>query len=175
MQQAPDPDAHHAAFKIPEVIVPHASPTPVELTSYDPIEKRVFLLYPPGPQYQRGEDRSQGNVTDSAATVMRAPNDMGYAAALLKRRGYEVTFRDYQTERLGTDDLLRDFREFRPAATFLSITNSTILTDLAIVSRLKSLNPDLLVILKGALFFDAPHEVLSYLDLSPADYLIGDA
>ena len=24
--------------------------------------KKVFLFYPPGPQYQRGEDRSQGNV-----------------------------------------------------------------------------------------------------------------
>src|SRR5712664_3255686 len=111
------------------------SSAPVEPTAYDPIENRVFLLYPPGPQYQRGEDRSQGNVTDSAATVMRAPNDMGYAAALLKQRGYAVTFRDYQTERRSTDDLITDFREFRPAATFISITNSTILSDLAIVSR----------------------------------------
>ncbi|MGE0093803.1 MAG: radical SAM protein [Alphaproteobacteria bacterium] len=134
---------------------------------------RVFLFYPPGRQYQRGEDRSQGNVTDSAATVMRAPNDMGYASALLKARGYTVTFRDYQTERLGIDDLLRDFRAFRSTATFLSITNSTILDDLEIVGRLKQLNPNLLVILKGSLFFDAPDEVLSYLDLSQVDYLIG--
>jgi anaerobic magnesium-protoporphyrin IX monomethyl ester cyclase len=98
---------------------------------------------------------------------------MGYAAALLKQKGYAVTFRDYQTERMGVDDLLRDFREFRPAAAFLSITNSTILSDLAIVGQLKALNPELLVILKGALFFDAPDEVLSYLDLSQVDYLIG--
>lgn len=138
-----------------------------------PVPGRVFLFYPPGRQYQRGEDRSQGNVSDSAATVMRAPNDMGYAAALLKARGYTVTFRDYQTEQLGITDLLRDFREFCPAATFLSITNSTILTDLEIVAQLKRLNPDLLVILKGALFFDAPQEVLSFLDLSQVDYLIG--
>src|SRR5690242_9929834 len=100
------------------------------------VANRVLLFYPPGPQYQRGEDRSQGNVSDSAATVMRAPNDMGYAAALLKRKGYEVTFRDYQTERLSLDDLIRDFLEFRPAAIFLSITNSTVHDDLAIVRRL---------------------------------------
>ena len=149
------------------------APVSDDVGRIEPLAERVFLVYPPGAQYQRGEDRSQGNVTDSAATVMRAPNDMGYAAALLKRRGYVVSFRDYQTERLGTDDLLRDFREFRPAATFISITNSTILSDLAIVNRLKSLNPDLLVILKGALFFDAPDEVLSFLDLSQVDYLIG--
>ena len=49
--------------------------------------KRVLLFYPPGPIYQRGEDRSQGNVSDSAATVMRAPNDMGYASAILKEMG----------------------------------------------------------------------------------------
>ena len=70
---------------------------------------------------------------------MRAPNDMGYAAALLRARGYAVTFRDYQTERLSVEDLLKDFREFRPTATFLSITNSTILSDLTIVAQLKQL------------------------------------
>jgi anaerobic magnesium-protoporphyrin IX monomethyl ester cyclase len=104
---------------------------------------------------------------------MRAPNDMGYAAALLRTLGYVVTFRDYQTERLSVEDLLRDFREFRPTATFLSITNSTILSDLDIIARLKQLNPDLLAVLKGALFFDASEDVLSYLDLSRVDYLIG--
>jgi len=104
---------------------------------------------------------------------MRAPNDMGYAATLLRALGYAVTFRDYQTERLSVDDLLRDFREFRPTATFLSITNSTILSDLDIVAQLKRLNPELLVVLKGALFFDASEEVLSLLDLSQVDYLIG--
>lgn len=137
------------------------------------VANRVFLFYPPGPQYQRGEDRSQGNVSDSAATVMRAPNDMGYAAALLKRKGYEVTFRDYQTEGLAVDDLVRDFLEFRPAAIFLSITNSTVHADLGIVRRLKGISPGLTVVLKGALFFDAPPEVLASLDLDDVDYLIG--
>ena len=45
---------------------------------------RCLLFYPPGDAYQRGEDRSQGNISDSAATVVRAPNDMGYACAILK-------------------------------------------------------------------------------------------
>ena len=67
-----------------------AAVPPTDLTSETTptaIPGRVFLFYPPGPQYQRGEDRSQGNVSDSAATVMRAPNDMGYASALLKQKG----------------------------------------------------------------------------------------
>ena len=37
---------------------------------------KIFLFYPPGPQYQRGEDRSQGNIDQSTATTIRAPNDM---------------------------------------------------------------------------------------------------
>ncbi len=144
-----------------------------ELHFERPRAGRVFLFYPPGPQYQRGEDRSQGNVSDSAATVMRAPNDMGYASALLKRKGYAVTFRDYQTEKLGIDRLLADFHAFRPSAIFLSITNSTVHSDLGIVRQLKALSPHLLVVLKGALFFDAPAAVLESLDLADVDYLIG--
>src|SRR5438309_1881752 len=97
---------------------------------------------------------------------MRAPNDMGYAAALLKQKGYSVSFCDYQTERRSEADLVKDFCEFRPATAFLSITNSTVHSDLAIVRRLKSLFPHLVVILKGALFFDAPPDVLASLDLS---------
>ena len=68
--------------------------------------QRVYLMYPPGPLYQRGEDRSQGNISQSAATVMRAPNDMGYAAATLLKMNCEVTFTDFQTEMKSEDDLL---------------------------------------------------------------------
>ena len=74
--------------------------------------KRVLLFYPPGPMYQRGEDRSQGNVSDSAATVMRAPNDMGYASAILKEMGCEVKFVDFQTENKTSSDLFQIFNEF---------------------------------------------------------------
>ena len=47
--------------------------------------KKVFLFYPPGSQYQRGEDRSQGNVENSTATSMRAPNDMAYVSSQLEK------------------------------------------------------------------------------------------
>ena len=48
--------------------------------------KKVFLYYPPGPQYQRGEDRSQGNVDNSTSTSMRAPNDMAYVSSQLEKK-----------------------------------------------------------------------------------------
>ena len=57
--------------------------------------KKAFLFYPPGPQYQRGEDRSQGNIDDSTSTSMRSPNDMGYVSSQLKKREIEVFFKEF--------------------------------------------------------------------------------
>ncbi len=54
----------------------------------------ILLMYPPGKLYQRGENRSQGNIYESAATSMRACNDLGYCAAVLEQIGYHVTIRD---------------------------------------------------------------------------------
>ncbi|GAB6037778.1 hypothetical protein JCM15519_23370 [Fundidesulfovibrio butyratiphilus] len=135
--------------------------------------KRIMLFYPPGRFYQRGEDRSQGNVENSTATTMRAPNDLGYAAAAIKARGHEVFVRDYQTSRRSEDELLADFAAFAPDAVFVSITNATIFTDLELVARLKDARPNLVVLLKGAIFFDPDQALLDHLDLSRVDYLIG--
>ena len=51
------------------------------------MQKKIMVFYPPSKLYQRGEDRSQGNVEDSSATSMRAPNDLGYASSTLKKDG----------------------------------------------------------------------------------------
>ena len=63
--------------------------------------KKVALIYPPSKLYQRGEDRCQANIEDSSSSSMRACNDLGYAAAVLLDKGYEVFLRDYQTEHRG--------------------------------------------------------------------------
>jgi radical SAM superfamily enzyme YgiQ (UPF0313 family)/short-subunit dehydrogenase len=135
--------------------------------------RRVMLFYPPGRFYQRGEDRSQGNVENSTATTMRAPNDLGYAAATLKARGYEVFLRDYQTSLRTLEDLLADFDRFAPDALFVSITNATIFRDLELVATLKDRRPEMMVMLKGAIFFNPEEGLLDQLDLSRVDYLIG--
>lgn len=135
--------------------------------------RRVMLFYPPGRFYQRGEDRSQGNVENSTATTMRAPNDLGYAAATLKAKGFEVFLRDYQTSLRTLEELLADFDRFAPDAVFVSITNATIFRDLELVAALKERRPGLMVMLKGAIFFNPEQALLDQLDLSNADYLIG--
>ena len=84
--------------------------------------KKVFLLYPPGPQYQRGEDRSQGNVENSTATSMRAPNDMGYVSSQLNQKNIENIFTDYASEDKTPDDLFNDFVNFSPEVVITSTT-----------------------------------------------------
>ncbi len=135
--------------------------------------RRVMLIYPPGKRYQRGEDRSQGNVEDSTATSLRACNDLGYAAAALKREGFAVCLRDFQGEGLPESSLLAEFDRFAPQVLMISITNATIFGDLALAARLKARRPELVVILKGALFFDPEPGLLAQLDLTAVDYLIG--
>lgn len=135
--------------------------------------QRVMLIYPPGKLYQRGEDRSQGNVDDSTSTSIRACNDLGYAAAALKRHGFAVYLRDFQTERLTEEYLLAEFARFDPHVLLMSITNATIFHDLHLVAKLKERKKELVVVLKGALFFDPEPELLAQLALDCVDYLIG--
>lgn len=134
---------------------------------------KVMLFYPPGPAYQRGEDRSQGNIDDSAATSVRAANDLAYSSAMLKKRGHEVFLHDYQTEQQSLEALIEDFETFAPDVAFLSITNSTIHDDIRVVKQLKARRDSLVTMLKGALFFDPDDELLAQLDLAGVDYLIG--
>ena len=116
--------------------------------------KKVMLFYPPGEMYQRGEDRSQGNISSSAATVMRAPNDMGYVGAILKKRKFKVTFRDYQTEKLSLNEFYNDYKKQNPDIVIFSTTNSTIKSDLMITKQLKKINNSALIVIKGAIFFN---------------------
>lgn len=133
---------------------------------------RVLLFYPPGMMFQRGEDRCQQNIKDASAEAMRACNDLGYAAAILLKKGYEVKLRDYQTEQNTMEDLHRDMKDFKPDLIMMSITNTTIFDDLKLINELKDkYNP--VVVLKGALFYDPEQEMLDMLDLSHVDYMIG--
>ena len=132
----------------------------------------ILLMYPPGALYQRGEDRCQGNIEDSAATSMRACNDLGYAAAVLLPEGYHIKLRDYQTERADEETLYQDIADFKPDMIMLSVTNATIYTDIELVNRIRKVS-DAIIVLKGAIFFAPERKMLDLLDFSNVDYLIG--
>lgn len=135
--------------------------------------KKIMLIYPPGNLYQRGEERCQSNVESSTATSIRACNDLGYAAAVLKENGYNVFLKDYQTEKADFEELKNDFLEYSPNMVFVSITNATIFQDIQIINCLKEIKKDFAVILKGAIFFNPEDKLIDQLDLKNIDYLIG--
>lgn len=134
--------------------------------------KRVLLFYPPGPLFQRGEDRCQQNVDDGSAQAMRACNDLGYAAAILVRRGYDIKLRDYQTQKDTMEDLYADMEEYKPDMIMISATNTTIYDDIKLAAELKEkYHP--ITILKGAIFYAPEQAMLDLLDLTSIDYMIG--
>ena len=135
-------------------------------------KNKVLLFYPPGMLFQRGEDRCQQNIKDASAEAMRACNDLGYGAAILLQKGYEVKLRDYQTEGATMEDLESDMEKFAPDLIMMSITNTTIFDDLKLLADLKK-KYDPVIVIKGALFYDPEQELLDMLDLSCVDYMIG--
>ncbi|MBR1910001.1 MAG: cobalamin-dependent protein, partial [Lachnospiraceae bacterium] len=122
-------------------------------------KNKVLLFYPPGMLFQRGEDRCQQNIKDASAEAMRACNDLGYGAAILLQKGYEVKLRDYQTEGATMEDLESDMEKFAPDLIMMSITNTTIFDDLKLLADLKK-KYDPVIVIKGALFYDPEQELL---------------
>lgn len=133
---------------------------------------RIMLIYPPGKAYQRSEDRAQCNIDDSAATTIHACNDLGYAAAILLQKNFEVFLRDYQTEKSDFDDVKKDIADFLPDIIVISTTNATVLSDLEFINKISDLHKCEFIV-KGAIFFDIPYELLETLDLRNVNYLSG--
>ena len=132
----------------------------------------VMLLYPPGKAYQRSEDRAQCNLDVSAVATVHACNDIGYAASILRKRGYKVFLRDYQTEESSLEEVKNDILNFKPDIIVTSTTNATILSDLDFISWIKEFH-NCEFIVKGAIFFDTPIDILESLNLHNVNYLIG--
>ncbi len=137
------------------------------------MNKTVLLTYPPGKLYQRGEDRCQGNIEDSAATSMRACNDLGYAAAVLRKRGFFPVIRDYQTRRSSLRETWEDLEQISPVFVMISATNATIYADIDFANEIRKRFPDTVIALKSAIFYEPEAELLALLDLSSISYLLG--
>ena len=136
--------------------------------------KRFLAIYPPGQKFMRGEERCQSNIEDSTSTEIRACNDLGYLAAVMRNNGWEVELRDFQTEKASETDLFNCLQRFSPDVLFVSVTNATLPKDLALCNRIKQERPHLVLILKGAVFFNPPPEFFMRPDLQCADYLIAE-
>ncbi|MCQ2532256.1 MAG: B12-binding domain-containing radical SAM protein [Saccharofermentans sp.] len=133
----------------------------------------VFLMYPCGDMFQRGEDRCQSNIKSSTSTSMRACNDLGYMAAIL-RDNHSVFLRDYQTEGASFDELCEDVCKFMPEMVVVSTTNATVFNDMDQIASLKEKTGlSFTVVFKGAIFFDAEKDLISQLDKGVVDIFVG--
>lgn len=137
--------------------------------------KKVLLYYPYGKPFQRGEDRSQGEIEHSSATSIRAANDLGYMAAVLRKIGVGVKIRDYMTEKKEEKDFIEDLQAFKPDMIVASMTTATLLDDLKTFSLAKKAKSDIITVAKGAYFFAAELEKEESKMFEPMDYaLVGE-
>lgn len=122
--------------------------------------KKVFFLYPPAGKFLRGEDRCQSDVEASAATSERAPLDIMQMAGVLKSMNIECRFVDCEMESKNWEDFSDALKSFNPDCLIVSTTNASVLKDLKACDLAKSVNPAILTLMKGALFYQLPLEVL---------------
>ena len=139
---------------------------------------RFLFVYPPTGMFQRGEDRCQANVMSSTATNMRACNDLGLGVAVARKICAdedvlcETKIRDFSSEGISFDDAVSVVCDFEPNVLVISVTNATIHDDLCFVSEVRN-KCDCHVVAKGAIFWEMPESVMSLLDVSCCDFLIG--
>lgn len=141
-----------------------------------PLFRKAWLIHPPGRLFQRGEDRSQGNIEDSSATSLRAPNDLAYLAAALRQMGVQPVITDYPAEKKSWDDFEEDMREIRPDLLIFSTTQATIIEDMRACRTVKSISPQVTTVAKGALFLTSDLKWFNDPIFEPLDYaLTGEA
>jgi anaerobic magnesium-protoporphyrin IX monomethyl ester cyclase len=125
--------------------------------------KTILIFNPPGKLFLRCEDRCQADVEGSAATSLRAPNDLAVMASLLRTLEFSPIIKDYPAEKQSEKDFCDDLVKFKPSILIMSITTSTFKEDLSFFKKAKEICPDVVTIAKGAFFFSCPIAVLNQL------------
>lgn len=134
--------------------------------------KRILLFNPPVGFFQRSEDRCQANMEGSTASSLRACNDLGYMAAIVRKFNYEAKISDYPAEKLSWQSYMQDLESFNPDIVIMSITTATIIKDMEAFKIAKTHNPNIITIAKGAYFLDCNPEDLNSETYKVMDYAI---
>lgn len=135
--------------------------------------KKIMLCYPPGDASRKIKNRYKFNTLDVLPYTMKACNDLGYMAAVLRNNGHEIFLRDYKIEESTPLDFLDDVLKFAPDMIVLCTSFANISEDLKIVRMIKSSTPEISIVLKGEMFYNPSNDLLSNLQLGGVDYLIG--
>lgn len=135
--------------------------------------KKIMLCYPPGDLSRKIKNRYKFGTLDVLPYTMKACNDLGYMAAVLRNNGHDIFLKDYKIEENTALDFLDDVLKYSPDMIVLCTSFANIFEDLKIVRMIKSSCPEITIVLNGDLFFDASNDLLCNLPLGGVDYLIG--
>ena len=75
---------------------------------------KCLLFFPPVGNYQRGEDRCQGNMDKGIGVTRRACNDLGYIASVLRTIGCTPLIRYYPGEGFYFNDYEKENYSYIP-------------------------------------------------------------
>jgi anaerobic magnesium-protoporphyrin IX monomethyl ester cyclase len=135
--------------------------------------QKALLANPPVGFFIRGEERCQANVEGGAAISLRAPNDLGYLAAVMRLQGIECRIRDYPAEGGSWRDLEQDLREFHPDLFLISTTTATLIEDAKAFTMARSISPQMIVGAKAAHFFTHDPAHLTREEFRELDFACG--
>jgi len=134
--------------------------------------RKALLCYPPVGLFQRGEERCQADIEGSATQAPHAPNDLGYIAACLGRRGIECIIKDYPAEGVQEAAVLEEVKAYSPDIMLISTTTPTFPEDVRFLEKVKSALPGTFTVAKGSCFCSLPLDELQKCEYRPLDAAI---
>lgn len=123
------------------------------------MKKKWLLVNPPTGKYIR-DTRCQASVNDIFAVVDRAPVDLAYIAGAITENGGECFIKDYPAEGLTVENLIVDLKKINADYIVINTTMYTYEADLNLTDICKKLNPNIITIAKGAIFFHTPEKIM---------------
>jgi len=123
------------------------------------IKKKVFLINPPTGVYDRA-DRCQAPIEEEGIEMIRPPMDLAYMAAMVEKVGSQAIIKDYPAQGGQVADFEKDLKKIKPDFLVLNVTTPTLDSDLAFCRKAKKIDGKIIIIAKGAHFYEFDKKVL---------------
>ena len=117
-------------------------------------------MNPPTGRYIR-DTRCQASVKDIFAISDRPPVDLAYIAGAISFHGDECIIRDYPVEQFNMEELEIEIKNLNADYVVINTTLFTYKEDLSICTIIKSIDEKIVIIAKGAIFFQNPTEIMN--------------
>ncbi|MDF2841828.1 MAG: hypothetical protein K0R00_254 [Herbinix sp.] len=124
------------------------------------MNKKWLLINPPTGKYIR-DTRCQASVDDVFAIFERTPVDLAYIAGAISSNNDDCLIRDYPVERLEISSIITDLQQYNADYIVINTTIFTYQDDLKICDRIKEINPGIIIIAKGAIFFNESERLMN--------------